>query len=210
MRRFQDLSSCDSGDRRTVAGLDVSYDKASESVAAAAVVVELGSLATSESSTVLGEARFPYIPGLLSFREAPILLDVLEKMVAVPDVLVCDGYGLAHPRRFGLACHIGVVTGIPTFGVAKSPFMARCDEPGGERGAWSPLLDGADIVGRALRTQAGVKPVFVSVGHKISIEEAAELTLAMCRFRIPESIRRADALSRSVLRAAVRMEVGDS
>jgi deoxyribonuclease V len=203
MVQLLDLADCGGGGRRTVAGLDVSYDSGSQLLAAAVVVLDLQTLEVQESAVVHGEATFPYVPGLLAFREAPALLRALDEITGEPDVLVCDGYGLAHPRRFGLACHIGVATGLPTFGVAKTSFTARFVEPGVERGASSPLLDGEDVVGAVLRTQTGVKPVFVSVGHRIGLDEAVALTLTMCSgFRLPEAVRRADALSRSALRAA--------
>jgi deoxyribonuclease V len=187
----------------TIAGLDVSYAVDSALLAAAVVVLDARTLETRETAVVLGEATFPYVPGLLAFREAPVLLRALATLTAVPDVLMCDGYGLAHPRRCGLACHVGVETGVPTFGVAKTAFTSRFADPGPRRGALSPLLDAGEVVGRALRTRTGVKPVFVSVGHRITLDEATELTLAMCpRFRVPEPTRRADALSRAALRDA--------
>jgi len=191
--------------RNPVAGLDVSYEDGTQRAVAAAVVLELETLTVVEAALVEGEADVAYIPGSLALREAPLLLRALAKLKNRPEVLVCDGYGIAHPRRFGLACHIGAETGLPTFGVAKTPFMATFSEPGPERGAWSDLLDGDEVVGRALRTREGVKPVFVSVGQGIDIQEATELTLAMCpRYRQPECIREADSRSRAALRSWVR------
>ncbi|MBL7499227.1 endonuclease V [Frankia sp. CNm7] len=187
----------------TVAGLDVSYEAGSSRVAAAAVLIDVATLATRESAVVTGTASFPYVPGLLGFREVPILLEALAKLTDRPDVLVCDGYGIAHPRRFGLACHLGVVTGLPSFGVAKTAFTATFEAPETERGQWSPLLDGAETLGRAVRTQSDVKPVFVSVGHRVTLDEATDLTLALSpHYRLPEPTRRADALSRAALRPA--------
>lgn len=184
-----------------VAGLDVSYEVGTRRVAAAAVVLEARTLAVREVSVAYGEVTFPYVPGLLAFREVPILLEVLGKLACVPDVLVCDGYGVAHPRRFGLACHIGVLTGLPSFGVAKSPFLGKFAEPGPQRGEWSPLGEDGETLGRVLRTQSGVRPVFVSVGHRIGLDQATDLTLALSRrFRLPEVIRKADFLSREALR----------
>jgi len=186
------------------AGLDVSYAKGSDRVAAAAVVIDVATLEVRETAIVHGAASFPYVPGLLAFREVPVLLAALEKLATRPDVLVCDGYGIAHPRRFGLACHIGVLTDLPSFGVAKTPFRATADEPGADRGAWSPLVDGGEVLGRAVRTRAGVKPVFVSVGHRITLDRATELTLRLSpRFRLPETTRQADSLSRAALREGV-------
>src|SRR5690606_37520012 len=140
-----------------VAGVDVSYDKDSHRVAAAAVLIELATLKVAESAVAYGEATFPYVPGLLAFREVPILVAALGKLTMRPDVLVCDGYGVAHPRGFGFACHLGVVTRLPTFGVAKTRFIATYEEPGPLRGDWSPLRDAGIEVGRAVRTQTNVK-----------------------------------------------------
>jgi deoxyribonuclease V len=184
-----------------VAGVDVSYSSNTRRVVAAAVLISLPGLEVIDSAVTFGEVSFPYIPGLLAFRELPFLLDALGRLSRQPDVVVCDGYGVAHPRRFGLACHVGVSIGLPTFGVAKTAFTSTFAEPAAERGSWSVLLDGAEIVGRVIRTQRSVKPVFVSVGHRIGLDEASDLTLSLCRrFRIPEAIRQADQLSRQVLR----------
>ncbi|MGK5530600.1 endonuclease V [Streptomyces sp. URMC 129] len=190
------------GEVRTVAGVDVTYDDGSDRLVAAAVVLDAGSLEVVEEVTVAGRAAFPYVPGLLAFREVPSVLAALEKLRTTPDLLVCDGYGVAHPRRAGLAVHLGVVTGLPCFGVAKSPFLFRYDEPGPERGAVSPLTDDdGDVVGRAVRTRAGVRPVFVSVGGGVSLDNACAHTLRLApRYRLPETTRRADHLSREVLR----------
>ena len=178
----------------------MSYETGTNRAVAAAVTLELATLKVLETSLFAGEVDFPYVSGFLAFREVPILLEALQKLTGRPEVLVCDGYGVAHPRRFGLACHVGVATGLPTFGVAKTPFMATFSEPGPERGAWTELTDAGEVVGRALRTRAGVKPVFVSVGHGIGLDEATDLTLAMCpRYRQPECIREADSRSRAAL-----------
>ncbi len=186
------------------AGLDVSYDRNSDRIAAAAVVVDVATLEIRETAIVHGEVSFPYIPGFLAFREVPILLAALERLAVRPDVLVCDGYGIAHPRRFGLACHIGVLTDLPSFGVAKTPFRATAAAPGRQRGAWSPLTEDDEVLGRAVRTQTGVKPVFVSVGHRIALDRATDLTLRLStRFRLPETTRQADSLSRAALREGV-------
>lgn len=188
----------------TVAGLDVSYDKDSDRIAAAAVVIDIDTIEVRETAIVHGEVSFPYVPGLLAFREVPILITALEMLATRPDVLVCDGYGIAHPRRFGLACHLGVLLDLPSFGVAKTQFRATSEEPGQERGSWSPLMDGNKVLGRAVRTQAGVKPVFVSVGHRIGLDRATGLTLRLSnRFRLPETTRQADSLSRAALREGV-------
>ncbi|MEV0460764.1 endonuclease V [Catellatospora methionotrophica] len=185
---------------RTVAGLDVSYDGETGRAVAAVVVLDLATLTVVETATATGAVTFPYVPGLLAFRELPLLADALERLTVTPDVLVCDGYGVAHPRRFGLACHLGVLTGLPAFGVAKTPFTAAFAEPGPRRGDWSPLTEDGDVLGRVLRTQPRVKPVFVSVGHRIDLDTATALTLTLSpRFRLPETTRQADQISRRLL-----------
>ncbi|MGW3519092.1 endonuclease V [Streptomyces hydrogenans] len=186
-----------------VTGLDVAYDDARDLVAAAAVVLDAGTLEVVEEATAVGRVSFPYVPGLLAFREIPTVLAALDALTADPGLLVCDGYGLAHPRRFGLAGHLGVLTGRASIGVAKNPFTFSCEQPGRERGDFTPLLAQGEEVGRALRTRRGVKPVFVSVGHRISLANACAHTLALTpRYRIPETTRRADALCRRALAEA--------
>ncbi|MEV7611758.1 endonuclease V [Streptomyces sp. NPDC089799] len=187
-----------------VAGVDVAYDDERDLVAAAAVVLDAATLDVVEEATAVGHVSFPYVPGLLAFRELPTVLAALDALTAAPDLVVCDGYGLAHPRRFGLACHLGVVTGLPAMGVAKNPFTFTYEEPGAQRGSVSPLLapDGAEV-GRAVRTQDGIKPVYVSVGHRISLDNACAHALALSpRYRIPETTRLADSLCRRALRDA--------
>ncbi|MFD5147383.1 endonuclease V [Streptomyces sp. NPDC058401] len=187
-----------------IAGVDVAYDDERDLVAAAAVVLDAATLRVVEEATSVGRVSFPYVPGLLAFRELPTVLAALEALTVTPGLVVCDGYGLAHPRRFGLACHLGVVTGLPAIGVAKNPFTFTYEEPGARRGDLSPLRapDG-EVVGRALRTQDGIKPVYVSVGHRVSLDNACAHALALSpRFRIPESTRHADSLCRRALREA--------
>ncbi|WP_063022133.1 endonuclease V [Nocardia niwae] len=186
---------------RTVAGLDSAYDDTG-AVAAAVVVLAAGTLRPVSSAVAHGVAAFPYVPGLLAFRELPATLAALEKLDAAPDLLVCDGQGLAHPRRFGLACHLGLLTGVPTIGVAKTVWGDYA-EPGPERGAATDITIEAAVVGRALRTRTGVKPVFVSVGHRIDLDTACAQVLALTpRYRLPETTRRADQLCRTALRTA--------
>lgn len=195
---------------RLVAGVDVSYAKDADLVAGAVVVLDLDTLDVVDSAVALRKVDFLYLPGLLAFREIPALLDALALVETTPQVLVCDGYGLAHPRRFGLACHLGVLTGIPAFGVAKTAFIGTCAEPGPERGDTSDLMDGEDLVGCALRTQRAVKPVFVSAGHLIGLAEATELTLRLAaKFRLPETTRHADHLSRRALAEAAAQSLGE-
>ncbi|MFG3102438.1 endonuclease V [Streptomyces sp. NPDC048182] len=187
-----------------VTGVDVAYDDERDVVAAAAVVLDAATLAVVAEATAVGRISFPYVPGLLAFREIPTVLAALEALPCPPGPVVCDGYGLAHPRRFGLASHLGVLTGLPTIGVAKNPFTFTHAEPATERGSGAPLLAGTEEVGRALRTRDGVKPVYVSVGHRVDLATACAHTLALTpAYRLPETTRRADALCRRALREAV-------
>jgi len=183
---------------RHVAGLDVSYAD-DERLAAAVVVLDAATLETVDSAVVTGRAEFPYLPGLFAFRELPSLLEAVDELTVTPDLLVCDGQGLAHPRRFGLACHLGVVTGLPSIGVAKTP-MGPFTMPAAARGSHTDLVDDGEVVGRALRTREGVKPVFVSVGHLIDLDRACAEVLRLCVTRLPETTRRSDSLGRAQLR----------
>lgn len=184
----------------TVAGLDVSYAAGDTHLVAAAVVMSVPELRVVDSAAVLAEPRFPYVPGLFAFREVPPLLDAVEALSVTPEVFVCDGFGLAHPRRFGLASHLGVLLDRRTLGVGKSPFVGHADPPAEARGSWSPLVDGGEVVGRALRTRSEVRPVYVSIGHRVDLDGASDLVLRLAsQFRLPEPIRSADRLSRDVL-----------
>ncbi|MFI1171251.1 endonuclease V [Streptomyces melanogenes] len=188
-----------------VTGVDVAYDDERDVVAAAAVVLDAATLEVVEESTAVGRVAFPYVPGLLAFREIPTVLAALGALTRDPGLVVCDGYGLAHPRRFGLASHLGVLTGLPVIGVAKNPFTFTYEQPGTRRGEASPLLAApGEEVGRALRTQDAIKPVFVSVGHRMTLDNACAHVLSLTpRYRLPESTRRADALCREALRTAL-------
>jgi deoxyribonuclease V len=150
-------------------------------------------------SSAIGTAAFPYVPGLFAFRELPTLVTALRKLSIVPDLLVCDGHGVAHPRRFGLACHVGVLTGLPSVGVGKTRLVGTYEEPLLGRGEFAPLRVDGEVLGRVLRTQDGIKPVFVSVGHRIDLDTACRHVLATSRHRLPETTRRADRLSRDLL-----------
>ncbi|WP_030421929.1 endonuclease V [Streptomyces sp. SCSIO 75703] len=192
-----------------VAGVDVAYDDERDVVVAAAVVLDAATLEVVEEATAVGRVAFPYVPGLLAFRELPAVLAALGALDVPPGLIVCDGYGLAHPRRFGLASHLGVLTGLPAVGVAKNPFTFAHAAPDAPRGSASALLDGDEEVGRALRTRHGVKPVFVSVGHRVGLDNACAHTLALTpAYRLPETTRRADALCRAALREAVGPAAG--
>ncbi len=140
---------------------------------------------------------FPYRTGLLSFREAPAVIAALERLRRQPDLILCDGHGIAHPRRLGLASHLGLLLDRPTIGVAKTLLVGVHDEPGPVPGDWAPVVDRGEVIGAALRTRAGVRPVYVSIGHRISLETANRRVLgATTRYRLPETTRAADRLSR--------------
>ncbi|GIV58985.1 MAG: endonuclease V [Rhodothermaceae bacterium] len=181
---------------KTIAGLDVSVR--GDRVQAAVVVLSLPELTVVDTAVWGGPVTFPYIPGLLSFREIPAVLPALERLRVCPDVFMTDGQGVAHPRRLGLAAHLGVLLERPVFGVAKTRLWGTHTAPGHERGATVPLLDDDEVIGAVVRTRAGVKPVYVSIGHRITLEEAVRLTLACApRYKIPEPTRRAHHLSRA-------------
>ncbi|BEL09756.1 endonuclease V [Actinoplanes sichuanensis] len=184
----------------TVAGLDVAYSTDDQRLAAAIVVLNTADLSIADTAVVRGVPAFPYVPGLFAFREVPALLSALERLTVRPEVLICDGHGLAHPRRFGLAAHLGVLTDLPSFGVGKTRLVGDWEPVGEPRGSRSALVDAGETVGAVLRTQAGVKPVFVSVGHRIGLDRACELTLRLApRFRLPETTRVADRACRDLL-----------
>lgn len=195
----QVVTADDLGPVRTVAGTDVGFESAGRVARAAVVVLRLPELELVEQRLVRVPARFPYIPGLLSFRELPALLCAIEQLRGRPDVLLCDGQGLAHPRRFGLACHAGLESAIPSIGVAKSRLIGvHGDVPEG-RGDWVGLYDRGQRVGGVLRSRRGVKPIFVSVGHRVCLETAIELVMACTRrYRLPETTRRAHQLASGV------------
>lgn len=171
-----------------------------DDLAAAIIVLDARTLTEVDRSTVVGRTSFPYVPGLFAFREIPSLLEALERLTVTPDLLVCDGQGLAHPRRFGLACHLGVLTSLPTIGVAKTAFVGTYSTPGPDRGSISDLVLDGEVVGAVVRTRAQVKPVFVSAGHLISLDTAVAHTLHLTpQYRLPETTRVADHACRQAL-----------
>jgi deoxyribonuclease V len=176
------------GSIQGVAGIDVSIR---DGVARAAVVVlDLQSMAPLDYAVVTRPVTFPYIPGLLAFREGPVVLETLEKLTIRPDLLIFDGHGLAHPRRLGLASHVGLLVDLPSIGCAKSRLCGQYQEPGQEVGDCSHLVDQGEIIGAVLRTRQGVKPVYVSIGHRIDLATSIEYVLACGRgYRLPETTR---------------------
>nr|WP_041355933.1 deoxyribonuclease V [Nitrosococcus halophilus] len=180
----------------SVAGVDVGFEEQGKITRAAVVVLRLADLSLVEQAVARQPTRFPYIPGLLSFRECPAVLAALEKLTVMPDLLLCDGQGVAHPRRFGIACHLGVLTDLPSIGVAKTRLVGQHGPVPDERGGWIPLVDKGETVGAVLRTRTGVNPIFISVGHRISLVTALHYVMVCTtRYRLPETTRAADKLA---------------
>lgn len=196
-----------------VAGADISYDKERNRLFAAVVVLQADALELLEQQAITSKMSFPYVPGLLSFRETPPLLRCFAALKSRPEVLLVDGHGLAHPRRFGIACHLGLVLDLPTIGCAKTLLVGEHREPATRRGSWKPLIHKGEVVGSVLRTRDGVEPVFVSVGHKLNLETARRIVLQCAHgYRLPEPTRRAHLLVnqlRAATGAAPRSPVGD-
>lgn len=186
---------------KTIAGADISFNKFEPTVYAGIVVLSLPELEVVEEVGVISESRFPYVPGLLSFRETPSVLEAWSKLKTEPDALMLDGQGLAHPRRVGIACHVGLLIERPTLGCAKSVLVGNYEEPPVERGSYTDLVHKGEVVGAALRTKNKVQPVFVSPGHLIDLEGAIRLTLQTDGgYRQPEPTRRAHLLVNALRR----------
>lgn len=180
---------------RLIAGADVSYDKSDDRFYAAVVVMSFPQLSIIEEVTATGVTGFPYIPGMLTFREGPIVLRAFERLKHMPDLVIFDGQGVAHPRGFGLAAHLGLLLGLPSIGCAKTRLCGEHAQPGPNVSDCSPLTYGGRTIGMVVRTRAGVKPVFVSVGHRISLARAVRWVVRSCRgFRLPEPTRQAHIL----------------
>ena len=193
------------GPLRFIAGIDVAFAGDGRSCIAAVVVWDSHGKEVVERQVATRPLTFPYIPGLLSFREAASVLAALRKLKTIPDALICDGQGYAHPRRFGLACHVGLLADLPTLGCGKSRLCGEHREPGRRRGSRAPLTDDGEVVGTVLRTRDGVRPVYVSVGQRMNLS-TAETVVLRCAvgYRLPEPTRLADALAGAAKRAAVR------
>lgn len=190
----------------------MAFERSRGRTRACAVIVslQLSDLSTVEEVGAAVEVEFPYVPGYLSFREIPVLAAAWRRLRRRPDVMVLDAHGVAHPRRMGLACHAGLVFDLPTVGCAKSILVGRHESLGRERGSWAPLTDGGEVIGSAVRTRTGVRPVYVSVGHRMSLRGARSLILQLTpdgRFRFPEPIRRAHRLAGELKKEAGRRVV---
>lgn len=176
--------------------MDAGFENQGHITRAAVVVLDWPGLRLVDQSLARRPTSFPYVPGLLSFRELPAVLEAFEGLKTRPDLAFCDGQGIAHPLRLGIASHLGVLLDLPTIGVGKSRLIGRYEVPGSLMGDRSPLLDGDERIGTVLRTRDGIKPLFVSPGHRVSIETATELVLQACvRFKLPEPVRLADQLA---------------
>ncbi|MCO7225337.1 deoxyribonuclease V [Pleionea sp. CnH1-48] len=185
---------------KTIAGTDVAYEKDGQEIVSAVVVMDASTLDVLEVATARDKISFPYIPGLFSFREIPPLLKAFKSLQHVPDLIVCDGQGIAHPRRFGLASHLGVLLDRPTIGCGKTRLCGEHDDCDDERGDFAHLIDNDQIIGAALRTQKNVKPVYVSVGHRISLPTAIDWILKLTpRYRLPETTRKADQAVNAIM-----------
>jgi len=179
-----------------IAGVDSGFTEGGRRARAAVVVFRWPGLEPLEQAIAERPTPMPYVPGLLSFRELPAVLDALAQLTVTPDLVLCDGQGIAHPRRLGIAAHLGVLSGLASIGVGKSRLLGRHDAPGTEKAAQAPLLDGDERIGTVLRTRTGVRPLWVSPGHRIDHAGAADWVLACCtRYRLPEPIRAADRLA---------------
>lgn len=186
----------DFGAIRRIAGVDVAYNDFDSKIFAAIVILDAASGKVVETSTAVGEVRFPYVPGLFAFRELPHLLGLLDAVSEKPDLIICDGQGIAHPRRCGIATHLGLLANVPTIGCGKTRHVGSFGELGVRRGEAADLVDAGEVVGKALRTQDGVTPLFVSIGHRVSLNTAVDWILKLaCKYRQPEPIRLANELA---------------
>jgi len=184
------------GPIRYIAGVDVGFEEEGQRSRAAVAVLEWPGLALVDQSIACQPTQIPYVPGFLSFREVPVVLEALAGLKRQPDLILCDGQGYAHPRRFGYACHLGVLTDLPTIGVAKSRLIGRHEPVPEQQGAWVPLWDQQERIGAVVRTQRRVNPLFVSCGHRISLETAIQYVMGcVTRYRLPETTRWADRLA---------------
>lgn len=180
----------------TVAGVDVGFEQKNTITRAAVAVLDYPSLEMRESAIARQPTRFPYVPGLLSFREIPAVLQAMEQLSRLPDLLLCDGQGIAHPRRLGIASHLGLLLDRPSIGVGKSRLIGTHDEPGMEKGEWQPLYDNDEEIGCVLRSRSNVKPLYISPGHRVSLESAREWVMrCLTRYRLPETTRWAHRLA---------------
>lgn len=194
--RAEIITSDQLGTVNYVAGVDMGFEAEGTISRAAVAVLSFPALQLQESAIARRPTSFPYVPGFLSFREIPAVLDALEKISITPDLILCDGQGIAHPRRFGIACHLGLLVNMPTIGVAKSLLIGKHEEVPQERGSWQPLWHRGEKIGAVLRTRTGTKPLYISSGHRVSLPTAIEYVLRCTpKYRLPETTRIADKLA---------------
>lgn len=191
----------------TVAGADVALDLQRGRAIAGVIVYSFPEMNEIERTWAAREITFPYVPGLLSFREIPVLLKAFARLRRAPDLIFCDGHGYAHPRRFGIACHLGVLLDRPTIGCGKSILVGTAEEPSQQVGSWTPLVDKDETIGAAFRTREGVKPIYISQGHRISLESAINFARGVTDgFRIPRPTRETDHFVEAVKRREFRQQ----
>lgn len=194
--RQEVITQDDFGTVNYVAGVDVGFEDQGATTRAAVAVLSYPDLKFCDHAIARCPTTFPYIPGFLSFREVPAVLDALEQLKTLPDLLLCDGQGIAHPRRFGIACHLGVLTNLPAIGVAKSLLVGKFGDVPDDRGAWVPLTDKGETIGAVLRTRPGTKPLYISSGHRISLNSAIAYVMGCTtKYRLPETTRHAHKLA---------------
>jgi deoxyribonuclease V len=184
------------GEVRYVAGVDIGFKNNYTISQAAIAILTYPELELVEQAIACIPTAFPYVPGYLSFREIPAILAAFPQIKTVPDLILCDGQGYAHPRRLGLACHLGILLDIPTIGVAKSLLIGKHEDVALEKGSWQPLLDKDETIGVVLRSRTKVKPIYISIGHKISLPTAINYVMGcLTKYRLPETTRWADKLA---------------
>ena len=189
----------DFGDIQTVAGVDVGFTENNTITRAAVAVLDFHTLEVIETAVAHRPTSFPYIPGLLSFREVPCVLEAMLKLSAEPDLLLCDGQGIAHPRRFGIAAHLGLLLDLPAIGVGKSRLCGNHNEVPAEKGSFVPLMDKDEQIGVVLRTRTNIKPLYISPGHRVSINTAHQLVMkCVTKYKLPETTRHAHNLASGV------------
>lgn len=194
--RSQVITTDQLGEVHTVAGVDVGFEASGAITRAAIAVLSFPDLKLQKQAIARRPTTFPYVPGLLSFREIPAILDALAQLQRSPDLLLCDGQGIAHPRRLGIASHLGLLVNLPAIGVAKSRLVGEHADIPDQRGAWQSLLDKGETIGAVLRTRSGTKPLYISAGHRISLPTAiAYVMQCTTKYRLPETTRFAHKLA---------------
>jgi deoxyribonuclease V len=194
--RHKVIGRDDLGEVKYVAGVDIGFENNYAISKAAIAILSYPELELVEQAIACIPTAFPYVPGYLSFREIPAILAAFPQIETTPDLILCDGQGYAHPRRLGLACHLGVLLNIPTIGVAKSLFIGKHEDVALEKGSWQPLVDRDETVGAVLRSRSLVKPIYVSIGHRISLPTAINYVMGcLTKYRLPETTRWADKLA---------------